>query len=342
MKKILVVMFVLFGANNVLKAQTDYCKDITKTVNGSSVIYMAPTPGDKKEESGVLSLAKMINETGINYYFRLGCSIDDPNNTITNVSVEFEDGDVLNFSNLTFKRGDKDIINNYLYSTTIPLSKEDFIKFKTKKFKTYTILGKKIYGGLGNPKVKLMAYANCLDSFTEGPAPVVNATEKKSIDGFWGIKFGATADEVKAAVIAKGGKLNADASKPDMLVFDNITFTGRAAELLRVNFVNGKFYEALVLFPPLDEGVVIGKFNTMVNELNDVYGPAKVYKKFEPPYDTGTGEYDVQAIKFGKGSYTAVWKTNNQNTIQLQIDKELGLQLYYSDSTLEKTKTITN
>ena len=124
-----------------------------------------------------------------------------------------------------------------------------------------------------------------------------------------------------------------------MLIFNDVTFTGRKADFLGILLVNGKFYEASVRFPASDEASIIGKFSTMVNELNNVYGPAVITKKFEPPYDSGD-EYQVQAITFGKGHYFATWKTNNSNTIVLQIDKSLTLSLFYTDTTLEKTKTV--
>ncbi|MBW4889861.1 hypothetical protein KXQ82_09045 [Mucilaginibacter sp. HMF5004] len=339
MKKILPLITLLIGLFNTSNAQTDYCKDITKDATDARVIYMSPTPGDKKEDVGVLSLAKVINDEGTHYYLRLGLCMDDPNKTITDASMTFEDGDVIKFSNLSFKVGQKNAINEYVYSAAISLTDEEFAKLKIKKFKLYSVGDKKVYGGLGNPKGKLMAYANCLDTFTQGPVPVVNANEKKSIDGFWGIKFGASMDEAKAAVIAKGGKLITETSKADELHFENVVFTERKVDALGLRFVNGKFYQALVLFPTLDEGVVISKFNTIVSELNNVYGPAVITKKFQPPYDTGTGEYDVQAITFGKGLYYAFWTTNNKNNISLEIAKDLHFNLFYTDTTLAKEKT---
>ena len=129
------------------------------------------------------------------------------------MSIVFEDDDVLNFTGVELKHDMKGDKNSY---QALPLlSKDDFIKFKTKKVKLFKIADETVRPFVGNFKDKVKAYANCLDTFTDAPAPVLNANEKKSIDGFWGIKFGATADEVKAAVAAKGGKLNTESSKEE-------------------------------------------------------------------------------------------------------------------------------
>jgi hypothetical protein len=335
MKKILPLITLLIGLFNASNAQTDYCQDITKDAKPSIVIYDSPTPGDKKEGVKIFAFRKIINENGTHTYLRIGYALSDGDIKTPSVVINFEDNDMITYSNVEMRKDKSSIPTDVLYYAVIEVSNDDLIKFKSKKMANYVFGGHKLIPS----KDKIMGYAGCIMAQTEGPSFIVNANEKKSIDGFWGIKFGATMDEAKAAVKAKGGKLNAETSKADELHFENVVFTERPVDVLALRFVNGKFYQAVALFPILDEGVVISRFNTIVSELNNVYGPAVITKKFQPPYDTGTGEYDVQAITFGKGLYYATWKTNNKNDISLEIAKDLHFNLFYTDTTLAKEKT---
>ena len=330
MKKILLSI-------STANAQTDYCKDITKSTSGSKVFYESQTPGDKKEDVSVLRFVKVIDGTGARTYFAIGGAFDESENTSSDVSITFEDDDVITFTDLTFKTGPKNQINSYVHSTLLgPLTAEQMAKFKTKKMKIYTILGKKRYVlGFSNPKVKIMAYANCIDGLNDGPPPVAATPEKKSIDGFLGIKFGATQDEAKARIIAKGGKFSQ--ATEHGTIYHDVVFADRSTQFVSLQFTNDKFYEATVCFPAVDEVAVISRFNSMVDELNNVYNEADVSKKFVQPYKEGDG-YEVDAIKFGNAKYVAFWNTNNGNTVQLQINKDLHLILYYTDTALEKLK----
>lgn len=340
MKNILLSTIMLIAVYGTVKAQTDFCKDITKSSTGSKFIYESPTPGDKKEEVGKLGFIKVIDDSGPRIYFKLGLGFSNADLSQNNVTVVFEDDDALTFSNLEITKGPSIALlteTKTLYYTLIPLTKDQLTKFKTKKLKNYTFMGEKRYPGLGNPKVKLMAYANCMDSFTDGPAPVVNANEKKSIDGFWGIKFGASVDEISAAMKAKGAKLHPEVSDANTLVYADVQFTQRDVSQINMKFVEAKFYEAVVKFPAPAESQVLSQFQTITNELVGVYGEGKLTKAFEPPYVDGDG-YTVSALQLGKASFFYLWKTNNGNTIQLQINKDLSMFLFYTDKTTEKLK----
>ncbi len=183
------------------------------------------------------------------------------------------------------------------------------------------------------------ATASNTDATTANTSKEVTAPKilnGKPIEGFWGIKFGTTRDEAKKAILAKGGTLNSGSSAA-LLSFSGVTFTQRRLTELQLKFTGGKFYEAVASYPAPDETQVLGTFNTIVSELNAVYGQAEISKSFEPPYADGDG-YAVQAIKFGKATIMAIWKTVNNNAIQLQIEKDLSMSLYYTDGTLEKQK----
>lgn len=334
MKKILLPIIALITVFSTVKAQTDFCKDITKkTTPENLVIYASPVIADQ------FQLAKTISDKGATLYLRLTLGISDDSNAIKEASITFEDDSVINFADLKVDRtSEKDIIGNYVYITLLSLSTDDIAKLKTAKIKSYLFLGKKrVPSPFGNVKNKIMAYANCMDALNDGPPPIAVVPDKKSIDGFWGITFGSSPADVKAAIIAKGGKLSEDDSKPDNFLFTNAVFTQRNTDYVATKFINDKFYQADVTFPAFDDINVIPTFNNILSELTNVYGPAKVTKTFQAPYHEGDG-LEAGAVRIGMASYLALWKTNNGNTLTLQINKDETISLFYTDKTLEKAK----
>ncbi|MEO6521361.1 MAG: hypothetical protein ABIN91_06785 [Mucilaginibacter sp.] len=336
MKKILLPIILLITAFNVANAQTDFCKDITRTTKGSKVIYESPTPGDKRELVTQCGFIKAIDENGAQNYFKLGTAMGG-NPDVTDVVFTFEDGSELKYSNIKITQGEKSALGDYMYTTIFAISKDDIVKFKSNPVRFYMFLGKKRAVGFKGDIAKLRAYADCIDNLNEAPKPLINANEKKSIDGFWGIKFGASVDEVKTAIAAKGGTYSTGSSKPDNLMFSGASFTGRNTEYINVRTVNDKFYEASVGFPELTDVQLIPTFNTIVSELSAVYGDAKIEKTFKEPYKEGDG-LEAGAIRIGMASYVARWKTNNGNTIIVQINKNSTITIFYTDTALNKVK----
>lgn len=335
MKKILLPIIALITVFSTVKAQTDFCKDITRATTDEAVVYHSPKPGDQ------FQFVKVITDKGATTIFKIFLGISDPDNSVKDVSITFEDNSVINFTGANVQidvAKEKDIVGNYVYTAALLLSADDMAKFKTKKISSYVLLDKKrVPSPFGNVKNKVIGYANCLDALNDGPKPVVNANEKKSIEGFWGIIFGASPAEVKTSVAAKGGKFSADDSKSDEFVFTDALFTQRTTTFIETRFINDKFYQAIVAFPETTDTQLIPSFNTIITELENVYGPATITKDFEQPYHDGDG-YEVQAIKLGKATYIAKWKTNNGNTISIQINKAGNISLFYTDTTLQKAK----
>jgi hypothetical protein len=339
MKNILLSTIMLITVYGTVKAQTDFCKDIKKTVTDNAVLYTSPTPGEGWAKGVFMfNLIKAIDGNGAQIYLQIAHKSDDATLTSSDLSIKFDDNNEISYTAIPVKREESGESGKYLYTSVLKLSSADMDKFKTKKFKNFSFVGATATPFIGNFKTKIMAYANCMDSFTEGFTPVVNANEKKSIDGFWGIKFGASVDEISAAMKAKGAKLHPESSDANALVYAGVQFTQRDVSQINMKFVEAKFYEATVNFPAPEESQVLSQFQTITNELVGVYGEGKLTKAFEPPYTDGDG-YTVSAIKLGKASYFYLWKTNNGNTIQLQINKDLSMALFYTDKTLEKLKT---
>lgn len=335
MKKILLTIIILTTVISTVKAQKDYCKDIKKY----GAMSITPLPNFKGQDPLIqLSFSKSGNIITLGFFANLPGS----GGSTSDFSVQFEDGSAIERVNLEVHPAPPGYGTN---SIALLVSNSDMDKFRTAKIKSFTMLGQTTAPFTDDYKTRIMAYANC-SLFASDPAnptvststgAVSNLPEKKSIDGFWGITFGASPADVKVAIAGKGGKFVADASTPDKLSFSDVIFTQRKVDLLSTKFVNSKFYEAALVFPELSDTQLIPVFNTIVSELVNVYGPAKITKSFEKPYEEGDG-YEVTAIKSGKASYNAFWKTNNGNTITMQINKSGSISLFYTDSNLEKAK----
>lgn len=74
MKKLL-LSALLIGVFNLAKAQTDYCKDVTQTVDGTKTFYDTPTPGDKEQQVGMFGFTKYVHLGGNELYFKLGLAV---------------------------------------------------------------------------------------------------------------------------------------------------------------------------------------------------------------------------------------------------------------------------
>ncbi len=168
--------------------------------------------------------------------------------------------------------------------------------------------------------------------------PLVGLAQTKTIDGFWGIKFGSTKAATDAAMKAKGCKSSTLAVTDDMLAYDDVTFAQRKAFFVILKFYKNQFYEATVTYKP-DPDMVINQFEKMATELKSSYGETTVFHNFTKPYELGDG-YELSAIKQGKADYAAYWSTansdGNKNFISLDISKDLYVDLTYQDGTIIK------
>jgi len=167
------------------------------------------------------------------------------------------------------------------------------------------------------------------------------AQTTKPIDGFLGVKFGASSAQVIEALKAKGGSLNTDQT-PQSIGFSNIKLGGRPVSTLFVHFVNDKAYEAVFIFTPEQEPKIIDYYNAVVKDISDVYGVGKTKKKFKAPYTEGDG-YEITAIKTGNADYETDW-VDGVNYIIALIRKDtkinaLTVRLFYNDGKLRKEFT---
>jgi hypothetical protein len=167
--------------------------------------------------------------------------------------------------------------------------------------------------------------------------PILSSGQTKTLDGFLGIKFGTTKAASIAAIKAKGGVQDLKSSNPEDLVFDGVTFANRKTSFIRVSFINNKLYQGDIFLAPSKEPKLIELFETIVEELNDVYGEGKVYKSFKSPFEEGDG-YEITALTTGHAEYNAYWFVNSsvgaKNAISLKITESGFVKLSYQDDKL--------
>ncbi|WP_461451088.1 hypothetical protein [Mucilaginibacter sp.] len=157
----------------------------------------------------------------------------------------------------------------------------------------------------------------------------------KPIDGFLGIKFGSTKAAVIAAIKARGGKVNTNGDA-DNIAFDNVSLGHRETEIFFVRFVDNKAFEADFTFTPADNNHAIEYYNSLVSDLNDIYGKGESTKKFTAPYVEGDG-HEQGALVLGAAEFNTYWEASNDNAINASIEKEdltLTVKLVYQDAAL--------
>ena len=150
----------------------------------------------------------------------------------------------------------------------------------------------------------------------------------KPIDGFLGIKFGASKAEVIATVNTKGGTLDDESTDID-LYFANVSLGHRPAKYLHVKLFNGNAYSGIFVFEPENEASTIGYYDGLVSDIAGAYGKGKPTVIFNDPYKAGDG-YETTALSESKGFMYTNWKSND-TSIQININTKLSVVLIYTD-----------
>jgi hypothetical protein len=158
---------------------------------------------------------------------------------------------------------------------------------------------------------------------------------KKPVDGFLGIKFGSSKEDVIAALKARGGVLS-DGATDSKIRFTNIKLGPRQSEALRIYFVDNKMCQGSFYFTSEHDSEVIPNYKALVNDISDVYGKGNSISDFKPPYKEGDGD-EIQAIKAGEATIYTDFKSDN-NLLQVKIvstkDYDLFIVASYYDNTL--------
>ncbi len=131
----------------------------------------------------------------------------------------------------------------------------------------------------------------------------------KSIDSFIGIKFGSNEETVKAAILAKGGKLSAEYSNSNLLEFITVSDGKRNNIGLSVKFYNDMAYEATLIYEVEGSEKIIPYYIRIVNDFNKIYGKGQSSKQFTPPYHDGDGN-ELKAIETSNAVYHTLWTTS--------------------------------
>jgi hypothetical protein len=150
----------------------------------------------------------------------------------------------------------------------------------------------------------------------------------KPVDGFLGVKFGASKAEVITAMEAKGGKLTGTPSE-ELLVFRELNLGHRHINFLQVALFNNHAYYAVLIFQPENEASTIGFYNSLVSDVSEVYGPGKPTVYFKDPYKAGDGN-ETLALSLSKGLMFTTWKSDT-HSLQVAIDTKLRVLVKYID-----------
>lgn len=152
----------------------------------------------------------------------------------------------------------------------------------------------------------------------------------KPIDGVLGIKFGCSKAAFIAAIKAKGGVIDKAHTNASQIAFKNIKFGQHTPLGLAARFFNDKFYFAILLFKADLDPKTIEYYDSIVADLNDVYGAGTPTKTFSSGFADGDGN-EVTAIEGGYAQYATDWGSDNNNSIHISINNNLLIMLSYQD-----------
>ncbi len=158
MKNISIITAFIICFFNIAKAQTDYCKDITKVVTADNVLYDSPT--------NYLSISKSIEADGIQstiLCFAITKKVE--NHLATGEQIFFADGTAWRNPQGHLVCGYMKA-NLYSYTAFVTITDEVINLFKTKKIIKVQI-SDKVIPVTDAYATQFMAYMNCIDAKKE-------------------------------------------------------------------------------------------------------------------------------------------------------------------------------
>lgn len=175
----------------------------------------------------------------------------------------------------------------------------------------------------------------------------VNAiAEERTLDGFWGIKFGTSKVEGKKIMASKGLKLDTSRSSKDILIYYDVKFGGRDAVAVGLKYDKNRFYDAKVFYrTPLD-AKTLELYENVKADINTKYYTTNLDdKSFKYPYSEGDG-HEITAIKLGLAHISALWQfersDGEKNLIVLEIKENLMIFINYIDGKISDEVVIRN
>lgn len=167
------------------------------------------------------------------------------------------------------------------------------------------------------------------------------ADSKPVLEGFWGIKFGSSQEEVRNIMLTKQGfKYNSNLSTNDRLIFGEGKFAGNYAENLAFVFVDNKFYTSILILKPSSSSKILDFYQEIVDGITKKYFiPDAVTEEYLEPYKKDDGFFET-AIKLGKTNIRTRWLLKNPITkdddsfISVKVDDDMKIYLGYMDGYL--------
>lgn len=160
-------------------------------------------------------------------------------------------------------------------------------------------------------------------------------------NSFWNLKYGSSRKQIETQILKERGlsPYNKGSENSKSLYYTDCTFSGEKVKFIGIDFVDDKFYEAVILLEPTSETVIFTMFNRLKNNLSEKYGDPTISRsKFKTPYEKGDG-YEIQAIKAGKASFVAKWDSpvlDPVNEIAIMINRDVQVALIYTNIKLKE------
>jgi len=159
----------------------------------------------------------------------------------------------------------------------------------------------------------------------------------QNLDGFWGVRFGASIDSAKIIIKKKTTvtpKLNSD---KDILSYENVTFGGRTADVVKLYFYKNQLYGGTVFYIPEKDPEILSLYRNIKNEVAEKYWEPQIdVESYKSPYSKDDG-FELSAIKGGYATIGAIWyfpnsfsnEINHTGTIMISVEPKIWIELAY-------------
>lgn len=164
----------------------------------------------------------------------------------------------------------------------------------------------------------------------------MGAHAQATLDGFWGITWGASLADAKTKMLShKGVTVDDRLTNPDALICSGGYFNGKPVWRYALLFVGNRFCNAQVICKP-SPGKLIFEYREWVAELTAKYGkPQNVFDS--SPVKDGDDRLP-DAVRDGKATYATAWEfragNDPVNAIAVEINDALLLTITYENGKL--------
>lgn len=162
--------------------------------------------------------------------------------------------------------------------------------------------------------------------------PLISYSQPTSkVDGFFGIGFATSIEEVTKTMSIKNAKI--DTKNEELIIYEGTEFGGRKSVFVSFEFYENKLCGGMAMFNSDLKSGTIPLYNSLVKDITDKYGDGLSKEEYDYPYEKGDG-HTITAISIGSARFNTHWPNLEGGSISVIVTKDHNIGIIYKDKLL--------